>query len=344
MECIFNIILQERLKKVGDLKINFDVQEIKTEEFIPYNIGDYKIFKPLTSNKSGFSKWGIAFKDDVSYFIKEFLTPVYPDESVELSEEIRNSKIEQCNEWFDERNKIYRKIVQSQNGNLIVPRKFFKDKSHFYLVTKLINKYDNVNFENIKDSSDEQKQIILKVLAHSFSKLAENHVVHADVKPDNLIFKKTVNDFFTVKIIDFDASYRESNPPFGDEIQGDFVYLAPETFIAMCEEDIKLTPKVDVFALGIIFHQILCGELPGFSNEYDYVYEAVLNDDKIQLNQNIIPGYRKLIEKMLAKEADDRCSISEVLAELYNFDNNFKPDNKSIYNGHSKWKFSVDFD
>lgn len=328
---------------MGDLKINFDVQQIKSNEFIPYNIGDYKIFEPLTSNKSGFSKWGIAFKNDTAYFIKEFLTPVYPDESVELSEEIRNSKIKQCNEWFEERNKIYRKINQSQNGNIIGPKKFFKDKSHFYLVTKLVNKYDDVNFKNIKDSTSEQKQIILKVLAQSLSKLAENNIVHADLKPDNLIFKKTVNNFFTVKIIDFDASYIESNPPFGDEIQGDFVYFAPETFIAMCEEDIRLTSKVDVFALGIIFHQILCGELPRFSSEYDYVYEAVLNDEKVQLNQNIIPGYRKLIEKMLEKNAEDRCSMSEVLTELYNFDNSPKSDS-NIYDGNSKWKFSVDFD
>lgn len=303
---------------------------LEKKEFIPYEIEGYKINAPLTSNKSGFSKWGICEKNGRKYFIKEFITPVYPADDIDLSDEVKNSKIKQCTEWFEERKKVYKEVIHSQSGNLVVPLKFFKHNSHFYIITENIDKC-NLSFEDIYNSSLEQKEIILKVLANSFAKLAENKVVHADIKPDNFMIKKTVQNYFTIKIIDFDSSYIESNSPFGDEIQGDFVYYSPETFLALCEEEVELTPKVDVFALGIIFHQILSGKMPEFSDEYLYVYEAVLNDDNVKLCEDINLFYRQLIEKMLKKDAKERISMSEVLSELCNFNSQDIMENNSSH-------------
>ena len=57
---------------------------IKKDEFVPHNIGHYTLLQPMTSNKSGFSKWGFCRKDDKDYFIKEFLNPVYPLDSIDI--------------------------------------------------------------------------------------------------------------------------------------------------------------------------------------------------------------------------------------------------------------------
>lgn len=330
---------------MGELTIHLDTVS-KPDEFIPYYMEDYKILKPLTNNKSGFSRWGFCEKNSEIYFIKEFLTPVYPDDNVELSEELRQSKINQCVEWFEKRKDLYKRLILSQTGNLITPVKFFKYKSHFYIITKKVPE-NTVDFETIKYVETEQKVMIMKVLANCFIKLAENKVVHADVKPDNLMFKKTTGDFFTIKVIDFDASYLEGNPPPADELQGDLVYLAPETFLAMCEEDIKLTSKADVFALGIIFHQILCGEIPSFSDEYDYLYEAVLNDDDIILNPDLLPLHRKIISGMLIKDAEKRYSMKRVMEELSfkNINQMSKSDiTDSGTNRKSRWRIPDNFD
>lgn len=71
----------------------------------------------------------------------------------------------------------------------------------------------------------------------------------------------------------------DNDPPkYEDELGGDQVYLAPEACKFMCGEPVELTCKIDVFSLGIIFHQILAGVLPWFDSEqYDYVFEAVLD-------------------------------------------------------------------
>ena len=300
---------------MGELSIKMPIKEKNEEVFEPQLIGEYLLLQPLTSNKGGFSKWGFCSKSGKEYFIKEFLTPVYPLDSIKLEYEIRQKKIKQCTEWFRKKRKIYQCICNSQTGNLVPPIELFRHESHFYLITDKVTE-PAMDCNEISNFDMEHKQVLLKVLANSFTRLAVNNVVHADVKLDNLLIKQTNAGFFTIKVIDFDASYLADNPPESDDIQGDFVYLAPETFLKLIEEPAVLSPKVDVFAMGIVFHQLLCGKLPEFSSEYDYAYEAVLNDDELILNDTIPEKYRLLISYMLKKEPSERFSMNQVFAAL----------------------------
>lgn len=300
---------------MGELTIKMPEHEPDIKAFEPYQLGDYTVTQPLTTNKSGFSKWGFCTKDGVEFFVKEFLTPVYPVESIKLDSDLRERKIKQCIEWYETKKRVYNAIVAAQSGNLVVPIAFFKRNSHFYLVTQKVVE-SAMDFALLSKTDMTHKMIIMKVLADSFSMLADRHVVHADVKPDNLLIKQTNSNFYTMKVIDFDGSYLESEPPTPDEVQGDPVYYAPETFLYLAEDPVKLTSKVDVFAMGLIFHQLLVGELPRFDEEYDYVYEAVLNDAPIQLHNSLTPRFRILIARMLEKDADKRFSMRAVLKFL----------------------------
>lgn len=290
--------------------------------FKPYYINDFKISAPLTTDKSGFSKWGICEKNGIRYFIKEFLSPVYPDRNAGLSQEIIDIKVNQCNEWFDARKIFYENVIKSQTGNIIAPVKFFKSNNHFYIVTELVdNQNDSTTFESLcRTASMEQREILIKTLAYAFYRLGEHGVVHSDIKPENLLIKKTVDNFYTIKVIDFDCGYMESSPPFGDDVQGNLVYDSPELLLAFNEyDDVVLNSKSDTFSLGLIFHQILSGEFPEFSDEYDYINEAVLDDSEIILSDRLDEKYRNIIKKMLAKEINERPDMKEVFYEVMSF-------------------------
>ncbi|MCD8220366.1 MAG: hypothetical protein LUC50_08660 [Ruminococcus sp.] len=86
--------------------------------------------------------------------------------------------------------------------------RFFAFQHHFYLVKEKIET-NGIQFDAIHRCNAEQINILLKILAYQFSALAENGIMHSDVKPDNLLLKSTIGDYFTVKIIDFDASFLE---------------------------------------------------------------------------------------------------------------------------------------
>ncbi|MBR3269314.1 MAG: protein kinase [Oscillospiraceae bacterium] len=290
-------------------------EENPPAEFQPYNIGEFTLKAPMTSNKSGFSKWGFCWKGDTEFFIKEFLSPVYPDDTVELNTAMRERRIEECIHWFEQKSHIYNTIVSAQTGNLVVPVSFFKYKSRFYLVTQKVSE-TAMDFSILSRFDMQRKLIVMKVLANSFAKLAEHNVVHADVKPDNLLIKQTNGGFFTIKIIDFDASYLADLPPEPDEIQGDTVYYAPETLLYIIGEKVTLSPKIDVFAMGIIFHQLLTGRMPIIKPEYDYIYESILSGDEPLLDPSLPENYKKLLKGMLQKEPENRLTMQQVFDEL----------------------------
>lgn len=274
-------------------------------------IHDYTITQELTNKHSGFAKWGFVEKNENEYFIKEFLAPVYPDENSPLSDEQKQKKISECNEWEKQKSNLYRSIRESANGNIIVPVDFFRENSHYYLVTEKVDS-SFLSCEQIALLDIEKKLIIIKVIAHCLNQLSKIGVIHGDLKPDNLLVKKTLGEMYTVKLIDFDSSYFVNNIPMSDEIQCDPTYMSPETFLYMMGENSGLNQRSDVFSAGLIFHQYLSGKLPEFSNDYDYVYEAVLDDSSVLLSEAIPPRLRQIISMMLTKNPDERLSVEYV--------------------------------
>ena len=147
--------------------------------------------------------------------------------------------------------------------------------------------------------------------------IIHNHnIIHSDLKPENLLIKETVSGMYTLKLIDFDSSYLENQLPLPDEIQCDPTYMAPEVFLYMIEENDIVTHTADVFSAGLIFHQYLCGELPSISDDYDYIYEAVLDDAEIVLNDSIPPRLKAIISMMLEKEPSARLNSVVLLAAI----------------------------
>ena len=93
---------------------------------------------------------------------------------------------------------------------------------------------------------------------------------------------------------------------------GDPVYMAPETFVMMEEEEGRLTSAIDVFALGLVFHQIFTGELPQFNHEeYDYAFEAVLSGEKLIYSREIPELWRNMIIAMTEGEVSRRITLDD---------------------------------
>ncbi len=286
-------------------------------------INSYKLLTPLTCNKSGYSKWGFAEKDGEQYFIKEFLSPVYPTRRDLLSEEQIRNKITVCKRFQEEKSRLYRAISECISGNIVPIYQFFRHDSHYYIVTDKIDAKP-LSVEDMKKMSPYQKLLITRILAYSLGLLHSKGIVHGDIKPDNVLFSKSQNGIYTAKLIDFDSSFFQDNPPKNsDEIQGDLIYLAPESYLYMAGEEEKITTKADVFSLGIMLHVFWSGELPKFNKEeYDYAFEAVLSGDELDFSSEIPRGIAVVLNQMLRKDPNDRPALSSVFMALakINFD------------------------
>lgn len=276
-------------------------------------VNGYQIRKPFSSENAGFCRWAIGEKHGRAYFIKEFLSPKYPADDCGLSEKTIAKKRAECEKFYNRKAKLYQAIQQCRTGNVVIIRDFFREGSKYYAVTEQV-KAENLSLSQIAALPENKKMTLIRAILYSFSVLHSKAIVHSDVKPDNILVKRTENNFYTGKIIDFDASFLETEAP--EEIAGDQVYLAPETRRRMMEEPVSVTAKADIFALGILFHQYWCGELPGCPKEYDYLFEAVLDGAEVTLSEKLPESLREQIGRMLLENPERRPGAEQILREL----------------------------
>ena len=143
---------------------------------------------------------------------------------------------------------------------------------------------------------------------------AHHHgIIHRDLKPQNIL----VTDSGTVKIADFGIASISSLSQVTetDTVMGSLHYLAPE--IARGE---KATAQSDIYALGIVFYELLRGEVP-FNGESPVNIALKHMRDEIpsvrDFNPSIPQSVENIIIKATAKNVKDRyASADDMLEDL----------------------------
>lgn len=290
------------------------------------NIKGYILRGEFKNDNSGFSRWGFAYKDGIEVFIKEFLSPVYPVEADVLSSEQIRVRKEICDKYVLEKNKLYDAINKCNTGNIVGITDFFRYKAKYYIITEKVESLP-ISIDDIAGMPVEQKHLICKIITYCVNTLHQHNIVHGDIKHDNIMYKKTSKGKYIAKLIDFDASFFANNPPDADEeFHGDMVYFAPESFLYIAEETDSINQKIDVFALGLLFHQYFTGHLPAFDKTvYDYAFEAVLDGNVLKCDRSVPEKYRDMIEAMLVIDSEVRPSTEDVFEWFNSIENNEKP-------------------
>ena len=139
---------------------------------------------------------------------------------------------------------------------------------------------------------------LLEALHHAH----ELGVVHRDVKPSNLII--TANG--KVKIADFGIARLEStNLTQTGAVLGTPGYMAPEQYLGE-----SIDHRVDIFAAGVVFYQLLTGRAPFAGPSDAATMYKVCNEDAAPVSQvGSNPAwavYDPIVARALARRADRR--------------------------------------
>ncbi len=146
------------------------------------------------------------------------------------------------------------------NNSHVMKIKRGSDKSRFlYHVCEYIEgqTLGQWMFDNPKPNLAQVRDIIEQIIIalRSFQRL---EVIHRDLKPDNIM----IDAYGKVFLIDYGtaliASLAENNDVVTETVpQGTLNYIAPETLLTLHADH-----QSDLFSLGVITYEMLCGELP----------------------------------------------------------------------------------
>ena len=159
---------------------------------------------------------------------------------------------------------------------------------------------------------------LVRQVAEALAEAHDRGVIHRDVKSSNVM----VTDSGRVKVLDFGLA--QYTPPAGDtestwtrriEAEGALVgtvaYMSPEQALGR-----ELDPRTDVFSLGVVFHELLAGELPFPGSNAIEVIDAILHRPPPPLalsGESLVPELQRIVRKMLAK---DRAGRYQTMREL----------------------------
>ena len=285
-------------------------------------INGYRILEDFKV-AGGMSKIAFAVKEGKAYFIKEFLSPKYPTADSPGSEKIKKQKREACEAFERHHLRINRLIAEKAmlaSGNLVYAVDFFRHEASYYKVNERIDT-SSLSIEEISRLPMENKLIIAKAICHSLRVLHDIRIVHGDLKPDNILIKKTAGDKYTGKLIDFDDSYFSGNPPLDKSaLVGTQEYYSPELaayIMAEAEEadGDTLTLASDIFALGIILCEYFTGTKPK-THSGRPIWEAVVAGESLSFAKVLPEEIDALLHAMLSLDRADRPSIDEVFGVL----------------------------
>jgi serine/threonine protein kinase len=290
-------------------------------------IGGYEILKDFLV-AGGMSKISFAKKGGTEYFIKEFLSPKFPVPGSPGSPATIEKRRKNCTDFENHHNKLNKEIAKKVafGGNLVYAVEFFRAHTSYYKVTEKID-ITSFSTADISKLSIDKILIIMKTVTHSLKILHDLKIVHGDLKPDNILIKKTTAGGYTTKLIDFDNSYFSSEPPKNtEEVVGTPEYYSPELAFYIkagkTEDDRKkLTVQSDIFALGVIFCEYLTGNKPIFNKKYNYTWEAVNNKETLNFKGGLkTKKLDSLINDMLLIDFDKRPNIFQVFDILKSSD------------------------
>ena len=184
-----------------------------------------------------------------------------------------------------------------------------EDAGSAYLVMELVagQPLSQIISERAPISAPTTASILIQA-ANALEAAHQGGVVHRDVKPANIL----ITPGGTAKLTDFGISRLVSSAPLTQtgQILGTAQYLSPEQAMGQ-----SATASSDIYALGVIGHEMLTGQPPFNADTLLATAMAHLNQPPPPLPDTIPVGIRNVISAALAKDPADRPATAADMAQ-----------------------------
>ena len=180
-----------------------------------------------------------------------------------------------------------------------------------YVVSKYIEGTDLANRLQQQRLTYREAAELVATVAEALHYAHKQGLVHRDIKPGNLLLDKNGRPF----VADFGLALREENKGKGPRYAGTPAYMSPEQARG---EGHRVDGRSDIFALGVVFYELLAGRKPFRGDTQDELLEQITSYEPkplLQYDEKLPKELQRICLKALSKRASDRYSSAYEMAE-----------------------------
>ena len=153
---------------------------------------------------------------------------------------------------------------------------------------------------------------IAREIADALAMAHSNNIVHCDIKPHNILMLADGH----AKVADFGIAraVTESTMTYSGNVVGSVHYFSPEQ-----AKGTYITPRSDVYSLGVVLYEMLTGHLPFTGETPVSIAMKHLQDEPVplrQYNPEIPPMVEAIVLRAMQKDPAMRPGSSELSHEL----------------------------
>lgn len=190
-----------------------------------------------------------------------------------------------------------------------------EENGMYYIVMELVDGITLKKYieEKGKLSVKEAVGIALQI-ANGLEAAHSNHIIHRDIKPQNILIARDG----TAKVTDFGIAKAASSNTITANAMGSVHYISPEQARGGYSDE-----KSDIYSLGVTMYEMLSGTLPFNGESAVAIALAHIQEEAVPLaalDATIPKGISNIVNKCMQKKTELRYScVADLIADLKMF-------------------------
>lgn len=176
-----------------------------------------------------------------------------------------------------------------------------EDDNLYYIVMELVEGITLKKFIEKKGKLEINEAIGIGIqIAQGIEEAHKNHIIHRDIKPQNIIISREGK----VKVTDFGIAKAATSNTLTTTAMGSVHYISPEQARGGYSDE-----RSDIYSLGVTIYEMLLGKVPFEGESTVSVAYAHVHDEAAPLNNldsSIPRSLSRIVQKCMQKKPDMR--------------------------------------